>query len=92
MSLSVRFGEFKKYINQLNLVHGDYWEEAKKTFDITFDEKDYKNLGTRDYFPEILNKNDDLKNYQIVDVKTNLKIIKIGNTSFGVKKKDYKNA
>ena len=91
MSLSVRFGEFKKYINQLNLVHGNYWEEAKKTFDITFDEKGYKNLGTRDYFPEILNKNDDLKNYQIVNVKTNLKIIKIGNNSFGVKKKDYKN-
>ena len=39
MSLVIRFAKCKKYLNELNMSHGTFWEDAKLTFDITLMKK-----------------------------------------------------
>jgi putative sugar O-methyltransferase len=57
--LEKRFNKFKQEI--VDIKYGKYWEEAKKSFEINFIDSKFKNLGERDYYPEIYDEQIDKK-------------------------------
>ena len=81
MTLIERFRKLKNDLKNKKFSYGKYWENAKKTFEIDFDENGYKNYGSRDYFPELFHEIN-LNNYQTLDKEENIKIVEIGSKSF----------
>lgn len=86
-----RFQKLKKDLLANEFSYGKYWESAKTTFEIDFNENGYQNLGSRDYFPKLFDKNINLDHHQILDKKENLKVIEIGSRSFVLEKEGYTN-
>ena len=50
-NLKIRFESFKNYIIENNFKFGDYWENAKKTFYVDYDDGNYYSKGIRNYLP-----------------------------------------
>ena len=71
-NLKIRFESFKNYIIENNFKFGDYWENAKKTFDVDYDDGNYYSKGIRNYLPFLY----DFHNYD------KNKIVKISGYDF----------
>ena len=73
-----RFNNFKKSITHMR--HGEYWNEAKTTFNIDFKDGNFISKGTRNYLPTIYNpklNRDDLLDVNF-ESKQDKKIFKLG--------------
>ena len=83
-SLETRFLKFKETYQKNDLKYGQYWEEAKKTFDISFKESRYQSHGSRNYLPFIYNE-DQFNSEEIIKVNGK-KFLRIGKKDLCITK------
>ena len=76
-NLEARFIKFKSTYRKNDLKYGKYWEEAKKTFNVSFKESRYQSHGSRNYLPLIYDE-DQFNEEEIIKVNGK-KFLKIGN-------------
>ena len=76
-NLEARFIKFKSTYRKNDLKYGKYWEEAKKTFNVSFKESRYQSHGSRNYLPLIYDE-DQFNEEEIIKVNEK-KFLKIGN-------------
>jgi putative sugar O-methyltransferase len=86
--LEERFNKFKKQI--VDKKYGKFWEEAKKSFNISFVNSKFKNFGERDYFPEIYDEKTNKKDLVKIFHDQDYFYQKIGSQKLS-QKKDGKN-
>lgn len=87
-NLEDRFYNFKKSILDYQDIYGSYWNLAKETFDVNFNDGKYKSVGKRNYLPEIYNHQmdqDDLLDINF-ESQENKKIIQLGEKKLCLKK------
>ena len=78
-NLIERFEKYKNQYKKYDINYGWFWNEAKKSFDVEFNSKGYKNLGSRDYFPQLFsNQIDKAELIDINIIDQDKKFLKIG--------------
>ena len=83
-NLEARFIKFKSTYRKNDLKYGKYWEEAKKTFNVSFKESRYQSHGSRNYLPLIYDE-DQFNEEEIIKVNGK-KFLKIGNKNLCITK------
>ena len=87
-NLEDRFLKFKTSILDHKNIYGSYWNLAKETFDINFENGEFKSLGKRNYLPEIYNHQ--MSQDYLLDInfesQENKKFLQVGEKKLCLKK------